>query len=121
MIKEVLLKELKESIGNKDPILFFEKFVDVFSLLFDKIDRLEKKVKLVQNNSALAIKWEPKLAADMLVKEIEVLRKDKDTYASEISELKRAYAEGEVVKDYVSFCTFWQDTLGWHPFLDYDQ
>ena len=55
----------------------------------------------------------------MLIKEIEVLRNDKITYAEEISALKKAYAEGQVVQSYDTFCQFWVDTLGWHPFLEY--
>lgn|ERR1700723_403280 len=107
-----LLKEMKESIGTKDPIVFFEKMTDMFGLLFDHIDRLE-------THSALAIEWEPRVAADMLAKQIDVLRQDKDTYFVEITALKRAYAEDIITQNYNSFCVFWRETLGWHPFLDY--
>lgn len=119
MDKDKLLQEMKDSIGTKDPIEFFNKFVDVFELLFTKIDKLESNLKSVKNNTALSIQWEPKIAAEMLIKEIEVLRNDKITYAEEISALKKAYAEGQVVQNYDTFCQFWVDTLGWHPFLEY--
>ena len=51
------LRELRESIGNKDPIEFFAKFVDAFELLFDKLDQLESEVRTAKVNSALSISW----------------------------------------------------------------
>lgn len=111
MKREVVLKEMRESIGHKEPVDFFAKMVDVFELLFDRIDKL-------QTNSALAINWEPKVASDMIAKQVIVLRQDKDTYFNEITMMKQAFAEGKVTQDYATFCKFWQDTLGWHPFLD---
>jgi len=118
MKREDVLKEMKESVGTKDPIEFFAKMVDVFNLLFDKIDNLEKSLKRVKTQSALAIQWEPKVASDMLAKQVQVLRQDKDTYATEIETLKKAFAEDVVTRNYEDFCNFWVDTLGWHPFLD---
>lgn len=119
--REDLLKEMKESIGTKDPVVFFEKFIDVFGLLFDRIDHLEADNQRLQTYTALAIQWEPKVASDLLAKQIEVLRQDKDTYFNELSALKRSYSENIVTQNYPDFCRFWLDTLGWHPFLDYSK
>jgi hypothetical protein len=121
MKREDLLKEMKESIGTKDPVEFFAKMVDVFTLLFDKIESLEDDLAQVKVHSALAIQWEPKVAADMLTKQIEILRQDKDTYSAELTALKKAYAENQVTQNYETFCQFWIDTLGFHPFLGYDK
>lgn len=120
MKREDLLKEMKDSVGNKNPIDFFAKMVDVFNLMFDRIDHLERQLHRVKLQSALAIQWEPKVAADMLVKQVNVLRHDKDSdaYLVEIDALKKAFAEDLVTQDYESFCKFWQETLGWHPFLE---
>lgn len=119
MKKEDLLKEMKESIGTKDPLVFFDKMVDVFNLMFDRMEVLEKSLNRIKTQSALAIKWESKVASDMLSKEVDILRRtDKDTYAVEISALKQAYSEDLVTQNYNDFCKFWEDTLGWHPFLD---
>lgn len=94
---------------------------DVFNLLFDRIEHLEGQLHLVKTQSALAIQWEPKLALNMISKEVASLRDlDKDTYAAEISALKQAYAEDKVTQTYQDFCEFWETTLGWHPFLDYE-
>jgi len=117
--REEVLKEMKEAVGTKEPVEFFAKMVDMFSLLFDKIDGLESDVHRLKTHSALAIQWEPRVAADMLAKQIEILRQDKVTYFNELSALKKAYAEGKVTQSYTEFCQFWLDTLGWHPFLDY--
>ena len=119
MKREDLLKDMKAAIGTQDPIVFFEKMVDVFVLLFDKIEKLEQETSKTKLQSALAIEWEPRIAADMLASKIEVLRKDKDTYFAEITAFKKAYAEDLVTQNYSQFCQFWIDTLGWHPFLDY--
>lgn len=118
MKREDLIKEMKESVGNKEPIVFFDKMVDAFGLLFDRIDHLEKSLARVKVQSALAIQWESKVASNMLAKEVDILRKDKDTYFAEITLLKSAMLEDKVTQNYHSFCQFWQDTLGWHPFLD---
>jgi hypothetical protein len=118
MKREDVLKEMKESVGTKDPIEFFAKLTDVFTLLFDQIDHLENTVNRIKTQSALAINWEPKVASDMLAKQVAALRQDKDTYATEISALKQAYAEDKVTQSYEAFTQFWLDTLGWHPFLD---
>lgn len=106
MKREELLKEMKESVGTKDPIVFFEKMVGVFSALFDRIDQLEATLTKVKVQSALSIQWEPKVASDLLAKQVDVLRKDKDTYFNEINALKKAFAEDQVTQTYAEFCTF---------------
>lgn len=118
MNREDLLKKMKDSVGTKDPLEFFGDLVSVFDILFDRIDQLEKTLQRVKTQSALSINWEPKVASDLLAKEVEVLRKDKDTYFNEIAALKKAFAEDKVTQNYQEFCVFWQDNLGWHPFLD---
>ena len=116
MKKEDLLKEMRDSVGTKDPILFFEKMVDVFSLLFDRIDHLEKKIGAV---TVAASHWDSRLASDMIAGEVQRLRNiDRAVYHLQISTLKAAYAENKVTQNYEDFVKFWQDTLGWHPFLD---
>lgn len=119
MKREDLLKEMKAMVGNKDPIEFFSKMVDMFSLLFDRVDQLNSDLIAVRINSALAIQWEPKLASDMLAAQVDVLREDKETYFHELSSLKKAFAEDKVTQSYSDFCNFWQETLGFHPFLNY--
>lgn len=114
-----LLIEMKEMIGKKDPILFFEKFVEVFDTLFTKIDNLEKKVIKAKNHSALAIKWDPKLASKMLAEEIDKLRENKEVFHSELSAFKQAYNDDIVTQSYDSFVEFWQNVIGEHPFLEY--
>jgi hypothetical protein len=121
MDRNLLLKEMRESIGTQDPIKFFEKMVDVFALLFDHIEELEVDVKKANLKAALAIQWEPKMASTMLSKMIEELREDKADYYEEISQLKKAFMEDKVTQNYNDFCQFWQEVLGWHPFLDYDK
>jgi len=119
MKREDVLKEMKDSVGTKDPIEFFAKLTDVFTLLFDRIDHLEETLERVKRQSALAINWEPKVAADMLAKQVQVLRQqDKDMYTNEIIALRQAFAEDKVTQSYAEFTQFWMDTLGWHPFLD---
>jgi len=119
MKREDVLQEMKDMVGNKDPIEFFGKMVDMFGLLFDQIDALKQETMSVRINSALAIQWEPKLAADMLTAQVNVLREDKETYFNEISALKKAFGEDKVTQSYKEFVDFWQETLGWHPFLNY--
>lgn len=118
MRREAVLKEMREAVGTKEPVEFFGKMVDVFGLLFDEIDRLQNDVSRIKAHSALAIQWEPKVASDLLAKQVDILRRSKDLYFIEIEELKRAFAEDRVTQNYHDFVKFWQDTLGWHPFLD---
>jgi hypothetical protein len=121
MDKNKLLQEMRDSVGTQNPIDFFKKFIDVFEFLFEKVNNLETELKRTRNNAALAIQWQPKIAAEMLLSKIESLRNDpnKEAYHSEISALKVAYAQGAIVKRYDTFCQFWQDILGYHPFLEY--
>lgn len=119
MKREDVLKEMKESVGTKDPVEYFAKMTDVLGLLFDRIDSLESSLTRIKTQSALAIKWDAGVASNMLAKQVEVLRaRDKEAYFMEISALKKAFAEDEVTQNYDLFCEFWETTLGWHPFLD---
>jgi len=120
MDRKTLLKEMKETIGTREPIVFFEKMVDMFSLLFDRIEKLEKDLGETRMNAALAIQWEPKVARAMITDEISILRENKDTYVEEISKLKKAFIEDKVTQNYNEFCLFWEETLGFHPFLSYE-
>jgi hypothetical protein len=121
MKREDLLKEMKSSIGVKEPVEFFSKMVDVFGLMFDRLDLLERENQQLKIQTALSIEWEPKLASTMLAKQVEILRKDKELFFEEISALKKAFAEDLVTQNYIGFCNFWTRTLGWHPFLDYSK
>jgi hypothetical protein len=120
MKREDVIAEMKKSIGTREPLFFFEKMVDVFTLLFDRIDELENKLDLTKMQTALAIQWEPKVARAMLTAQINVLRQDKETYFNEIDLLKRAFAADVVTQNYSDFCRFWEDTLGYHPFMEYE-
>ena len=119
MNRDVLLQEMRDCVGTQDPIVFFSKMVDVFELLFDRIDELDIEVKKANLKAALAIQWEPKMASTMLSTMIDDLRQDKETYFEEISSFKKAFVEDKVTQNYNDFCRFWETTLGWHPFLDY--
>jgi hypothetical protein len=119
MKREDLLADMRKTIGTQDPIHFFDKMVDVFNLLFDRIDELKFDVNKANIKATLAIQWEPKLASTMLTNMINDLRQDKETYFEEISQLKKAFVEDRVTQNYNDFCTFWEETLGYHPFLDY--
>lgn len=118
MKREDLIKEMKGACGTKEPVEYFTRLADVFTMLFDRIDHLEKSVSRVRTQSALAIQWEPKVASDLLAKQVDILRQDKDTYFQEIDALKKAFSEDKVTQSYSDFCAFWQETLGWHPFMD---
>ena len=120
MDRKTLLKEMKETNGTREPIVFFEKMVDMFSLIFDRIEKLEKDLGETRMNAALAIQWEPKVARAMITDEISILRENKDTYVEEISKLKKAFIEDKVTQNYNEFCLFWEETLGFHPFLSYE-
>lgn len=117
MNRNDILKEMKESIGTKDPIVYFDKFTDVLSLLFDEIEYNKQEAIKMKFLLALAIKWDPKVANNLLTIQINELRSNKDIYFDEISKLKKAFYENKITADYDSFCNFWQETLGWHPFL----
>lgn len=119
MDRKALLQDMSSMVGTQDPIRFFEKMVDVFGLLFDHIETLEADLKATRRNSALAIQWEPQVARSMITAEINKLREDKETYFDEIADLKKAFVEDKVTQNYNDFVSFWQDSLGYHPFLDY--
>ena len=121
MNREDVLKEMKACIGIQDPIVFFNKMTDLFDCLFKQIDHLQSDLNKVKTQSALAIEWEPRIASEMLSRQINILRQDKgkDLYLEEISALRLAFAEDLVTQNYSDFCRFWMDTLGWHPFLEY--
>jgi FtsZ-binding cell division protein ZapB len=113
-----ILKDMKESIGTKEPIEYFDKLTDVLGLLFLQLEELKNENEILKTMSALAIEWDPQVAREMLISEVEKLRSDKDTFFNEISLLKKAYAEDKVTQSYKEFCSFWKDTLGWHPFME---
>ncbi len=119
MKREDVLKEMRECIGTQEPVVFFGKMVDVFDILFNQIDQLKFDLNKANVKATLAIKWEPKVASQMLADIIHDLRQDRDTYSEQLSNLKKAYAENVVTQNYDTFCSFWIDTLGYHPFLDY--
>ena len=123
MNKDSLLKEMRESIGTKDPIVFFEKMIDAFEILFNQIDHLRVEVQDTKNFLTLAIKWDPKVANSMLVRTIQDLRVKGDdgtgvnVFHEEISQLKKLMMNGEMTADYDTFCKLFIETLGYHPFL----
>lgn len=120
MKADLLLQEMRDSVGLKEPTVYFAKLTDVLQQLTNQLAQLTADVDRLKTNTALAIQWEPKVASDMLSKEITKLRgADKDIYASEILALQQAYAEDRVTQEYADFCIFWQNTLGFHPFLEY--
>lgn len=119
MKREDLLKEMKDSVGNKDPIVFFDKMTDALNLLFDRIDILKISVDKLKTQTALAINWDAKIAADIIANEVKALQAiDKVLYENEIAMLRVAYATDTVTQSYKEFCEFWQNTLGYHPFLE---
>ena len=119
MKREEVLKEMRESIGTKDPIEFFAKLTDVFTLLFDRLDQLEAEVKKGSTIAVAAAHWDPRVASDMISAEVKKLRdNDRDSWDIEITALKKAYAEDKVTQNYEDFVKFWRETLGFHPFLD---
>lgn len=126
MTKEDLLKEMKECVGTKEPVEYFKYMTDILGMLLDRIDSLEKQLTgvkqqmtWIQTQSALSIQWEPRVASNMLSRQIDILREHKEVYEPEIEELKKAYSEDRVTQNYHDFCEFWSETLGWHPFISH--
>jgi hypothetical protein len=123
MNKDDLLKEMRDSIGTKDPIIFFEKMVGAFDLLFEEILFIRSEVQDTKNFLALAIKWDPQVANSMLVRTIQDLRNkgndgtDINIFHEEISQLKKFMMLGTMTTDYDTFCKCFIETLGYHPFL----
>lgn len=95
MTREDLIKNMRDCIGEKEPIEFFNHMVTVFDRLFDEINSLNKEVQDLKTRSALSIQWEPKVAANMLSDRISEMRGN-DLYKDEVVELKKAYAEDRV-------------------------
>lgn len=118
MTKEDLIKEMRECVGKKEPIEFFNHMITVFDRLFDDIESLNKELQDLKTRSALSIQWEPRVAASMISDRITDMRGN-DLYKDEVAELKKAYSEDRVTQNYHDFCEFWVNTLGYHPFLDY--
>lgn len=117
---QALLKEMKNCIGNKEPIQFFIKLTEVIESLFEKITLLRSEVKSLKRQTALAIQWDSGMALDLIAEQIKLLKKDPQTYVTEIDLLQQAYLANTVTQNYNDFCIFWKDTLGWHPFIDYE-
>ncbi len=124
---EQVLQEMKESIGTKDPLIFFDKMVEVHSHLFEKISKIEKDLQKIKLNSILAIQWDKRIAMSIINEEVHFLRKTgkqedgSNIYENEIKRLQNAYMEdGDFLASYASFCNFWSDLLGHHPFLERD-
>jgi hypothetical protein len=121
MNKDALNKDLKNCVDNKTPLDYFNKLTDVLSYLCNKIERLEGEVAKARITSALAIKWDSRFALAIIEDQIEFLRNnDIDFYKSQIDELKKAYKEDLVTQSYDTFCAFWQDVNGVHPFMHYE-
>ena len=122
MNREDLLKEMKNTIGTESPRIFFDKMVDVFGLLFDKLDRLEKQLKITKRYAALSINWNDQCAKTMIMEEIAFLRKNgkqpdnTNLYSNEIEKLEYMY--NWPIGSCENFCHQWQLILGYHPFLE---
>ncbi len=125
MNRQDLLKSMRESIGTQSPEVYFSKLTDLFSLLFDRIDSLEEDLERVKLNSTMAIHWDERVAMKMVDDEIVHMEKTgKDPmlggniYAQEITWLKGIYLNRVPLQNYENFCRYWQDVLGYHPFLE---
>ena len=118
MKSQDILKEMRGSIGTKQPIDFFSKLVDLFEIMFTRLDHIEKVMDQVKVHSALAISWEPRVASNLLSKQVVILRENKDVYTTEIASFQKALVENKITQSYKEFVQFWMDTLGYHPFLD---
>jgi len=112
-----VLKEMKESVGTRDPVEYFDRLTDCLTLLFEKVEKSSEDNYKLKMHQALAIKWDPFLARQILANEISELRTNKEVFFNEITALKKAYSEDVVTQSYEAFCSFWNDTLGWHPFI----
>jgi hypothetical protein len=112
-----LLEEMKESIGTRDPVIYFDKLTDLLSSLFQKLEKNEVELKRSKYLLSLAINWDAKIASAYIAYQINELRENKDIYFNEISLFKEAYTKDLVTQNSKDFCDFWQSVLGWHPFL----
>jgi hypothetical protein len=120
-----LVEKMEKTIGTKEPIEYFSLLTQAVSMLLqqnnlqlDQIKSLRSELNRVKTQSALSIQWEPKVAANMMSNQIDILRNDKDTYFQELEAFKKAYTEDRVTQNYHDFVAFWTTTLGWHPFLE---
>ena len=120
-----LIDKMDQTIGVKEPIEYFKLLTQSISTLLqqnvlqlEQIKKLRIELDRVKTQSALSIQWEPKVAANMMANQIDILRNDKDTYFQELEAFKKAYTEDRVTQNYHDFVTFWVTTLGWHPFLE---
>lgn len=125
MNRQDILKTMRESVGTQSPEVYFSNLTDLLTLLFDRIDSMDEDLRRVQLNSTMAIHWDERLAMKMVDDEIQhmhVTGKDKllggNIYADEISQLKMIYMDRTPLANYSSFCQYWQDILGYHPFLE---
>lgn len=123
MNRQDLIKEMRASIGTKDPVVFFEKMIDLFDALFEEMTFIRSEVQDTKNFMALAIKWDAKVANSMLVRTIMELRVKGDDgtniniFHEEISVLKKLMITGEMTVDYDTFVKKFTEILGYHPFL----
>ena len=120
-----IIDEMNNAVGTKEPIEYFKSLTVAFEIMFDLLQTQEKhmqdmraELNRIKLQSALAIQWEPKVASNMMSKQIDVLRADKDTYFQELDAFKKAYTEDRVTQNSHDFCKFWSETLGFHPFLE---
>jgi len=121
MSKSVLIKEMKDCIAEKTPVEFFDKLTDVLEHLCNKIEKLESEVAKARITGALAIKWDSTFALAIIEDQIEFFRNsDPVFHKDKIDELKRAYKEDVVTQNYETFVSFWQDVVGVHPFMHYE-
>ena len=121
-----LINEMKNAIGTKDPIEYFQSLTTAFEMLFDRLSCIEKQLEQsnqkadeLKTQFALAIHWDSAVALTMLSKQIDILRQNKEMYSVEITALKAAHLENKITQNYNDFCEFWKDTLGYHPFINY--
>ena len=124
-LPQSIIHDMNDAVGTKEPIEYFKSLTSAVEVMFGLLlvqDRqlqiVREELQKVKTQSALAIQWEPKVAAEMMSKQIDVLRADKDTYFQELDVFKKAYTEDRVTQNYHDFVSFWSDTLGWHPFLE---
>lgn len=112
---------MKDCIAEKTPVEFFDKLTDVLEHLCNKIEKLESEVAKARITGALAIKWDSTFALAIIEDQIEFFRNsDPVFHKDKIDELKRAYKEDVVTQNYETFVSFWQDVVGVHPFMHYE-
>ena len=121
MNKSALIKDMKDCIENKTPVEFFDKLTDLLNYLCTKIEKLEAEVARARITGALAIKWDSTFALAIIEDQIEFFRNNNPAFHKDkIDQLKQAYKDDVVTQGYESFVTFWQDVVGVHPFMHYE-